>query len=189
MLLPCPFFAAGCRFLRIFFSDTIHWRKRRLRRVYLYNKLFFFQTDSSSMIEGGSDDLAENELLENNQFFDAELRKHHKKYPTDIAWVVNWLDSGSAFFKHCQMYLFLANYFSFIAFSHLMLVVNSSTNMILYIFLNKLFRLHFINLVKSIVACVCGPCRRTVRVLKIMSKEKFWNSSNSTGEPVLVKTD
>ena len=115
------------------------------------------------------------------QSLESTTKKYPTDYITDIAWVVNWLDSGSAFFQHCQMYLFLANYFSFIAFSHLMLVVNSSTNMILYIFLNKLFRLHFINLVKSIVACVCGPCRRTVRVLKIMSKEQFWNSSNSTG--------
>merc|ERR1719232_693026 len=40
-------------------------------------------------------------------------------------------------------------------FSHLLLVVNSSTNMILYIFLNKQFRMHFMNLVKKIVDCVC----------------------------------
>eukprot|EP00093_Oithona_nana_P009090 09090.XXX_64533_60387_1 [CDS] Oithona nana genome sequencing. len=47
------------------------------------------------------------------------------------------------------------------SFSHLLLVVNSSTNMILYIFLNKQFRMHFMNLVKKIVDCICGPCRRS----------------------------
>ena len=51
----------------------------------------------------------------------------------------------------------------FFYFSHLLLVVNSSTNMILYIFLNKLFRLHFINHVKSIVGCLLRPCAKAVR--------------------------
>ena len=47
-------------------------------------------------------------------------------------------------------------------FSHLLLVINSSTNMILYIFLNKAFRMHFVKMLKRVVLRVRLPCRLTV---------------------------
>ena len=87
---PSPFLALladadGCRFLRIF-SPTLFAavpfileRRGHFFRILVYldnNKRWtnsFFSTDSFSMIESRSrDDLAENELLENNQFHDAQ---------------------------------------------------------------------------------------------------------------------
>jgi len=80
--------------------------------------------------------------------------------------------------------------------SHLLLVVNSSTNMILYIFLNKLFRLHFINHVKSIVGCLLGPCAKAANNNEQMAMEPLMNGhrggngagpgKNGGGAPVVT---
>ncbi len=69
---------------------------------------------------------------------------------------------------HC---LFHNNIFG-IFFSHLLLIVNSSTNMILYIFLNKNFRAHFISMVRSTSKFLCRmyPFRR---VSMILSRKKY----------------
>lgn len=48
-------------------------------------------------------------------------------------------------------------------FSQLLLVVNSSTNMILYICLNKTFRQHFINMVKSVAKLFTSPWKKSDR--------------------------
>jgi len=65
--------------------------------------------------------------------------------------------------------------------SHLLLVVNSSTNMILYIFLNKLFRLHFINHVKSIVGCLLRPCAKAANNNEQMAMEPLMNGHRGGG--------
>ena len=55
--------------------------------------------------------------------------------------------------------------------SHFMLVINSSTNMILYIFLNAAFRKHFMELVGVIGKWIC--CFRNKERASVSSKRRF----------------
>ena len=54
--------------------------------------------------------------------------------------------------------------------SHLLLVINSSTNMVLYIFLNKAFRLHFVTMLKRFIFLLGFPCHKKVRPDTISKK-------------------